>query len=268
MDEKNDFALVPRPPTALERAGPGAKRIVFSMVAEVLVIARREASELEAMYRRGLEYEKCGEQNQALDFYKRAAERGHLWAQYKLGQCFLYGIGVQEHKSEGIAWLQKALDRGLGRAGWILGNHYSLALVPNYHEALKCYQRGVELGEERAAQGLANVQERLGKPDETTETAAVKKAAASGDPDACFEMGTRCLEGAGVSQDATAAFRWFREAAAQGDNAEAWCYMGFMLETGQGVTTDLNEAIECFRRASELGNDVAYSRLIELNVRD
>jgi TPR repeat protein len=271
MDERNTFAIERRPVSAIEKVAPGARQIICGMVAEVLVIARREANELEALYRRGVEYEKGGEHNHAFIVYKTAAEQGYLRAQYKLGQCYLHGQGTEGNEKEGIAWLKKALDRGLGIAGFCLGNYFTHALLPDYHEALKYFQRSVDLGCQHSMHNLAYVQEKLGKAGQTSETAAVQGAAERaerGDSSACFEMATRCLEGVGVQQSATEAFRWFREAAEQGDNADAWCYLGCMLETGQGVPANLNEAIECLRRASELGNDVAYSRLIELNVVD
>jgi DNA-binding NtrC family response regulator len=41
MSEKNDFALVPRPPAALEKAEPGARRILSGMVADTLALAKQ-----------------------------------------------------------------------------------------------------------------------------------------------------------------------------------------------------------------------------------
>ena len=42
MNEKNDFALVPRPASALEKAEPGAKRILSGMVADTLTLANNK----------------------------------------------------------------------------------------------------------------------------------------------------------------------------------------------------------------------------------
>jgi DNA-binding NtrC family response regulator len=41
MIEKNDFALVPRPTSSLEKAEPGAKRILSNMVADTLSLAKK-----------------------------------------------------------------------------------------------------------------------------------------------------------------------------------------------------------------------------------
>jgi hypothetical protein len=40
MDENNKFALVPRPPSEIEKAEPGAKRVLSGMVADTLALAR------------------------------------------------------------------------------------------------------------------------------------------------------------------------------------------------------------------------------------
>jgi CheY-like chemotaxis protein len=42
MIEKDNFALVPKSPGALEKAEPGAKRILSGMVAETLALAKRK----------------------------------------------------------------------------------------------------------------------------------------------------------------------------------------------------------------------------------
>lgn len=43
MKEKNDFALVPRSPNAIEKAEPGTKRVLSSMVADTLALAKPTA---------------------------------------------------------------------------------------------------------------------------------------------------------------------------------------------------------------------------------
>lgn len=40
MDETDNFALVPRPPGAVEKAAPGAKRILSGMVAGTLALRK------------------------------------------------------------------------------------------------------------------------------------------------------------------------------------------------------------------------------------
>ena len=42
MNKKDNFALVPRPPGALEKAEPGAKRILSGIVTDALALAKKE----------------------------------------------------------------------------------------------------------------------------------------------------------------------------------------------------------------------------------
>ena len=128
MNESDNFALVPRPLGTLEKAEPGAKRILSGMVADTLAVARREADELELMLRRALEFENRGEHKQAFELYEQVAEKGHLNTQYKLGQCYLRGQGVSQSESAGIAWLEKALERGHELAAFAFGLLFSFPL--------------------------------------------------------------------------------------------------------------------------------------------
>jgi hypothetical protein len=44
MNEKEDCALVPRPPSGLEKAEPGARRILSGIVADTLALAKKKPS--------------------------------------------------------------------------------------------------------------------------------------------------------------------------------------------------------------------------------
>ncbi len=59
MDEKKENALVPRPPGAVEKAVPGAKRILSGMVSDTLALASREQRALAPTKFRIGDYEWC-----------------------------------------------------------------------------------------------------------------------------------------------------------------------------------------------------------------
>lgn len=48
----------------------------------------------------------------AVEWYRRAAERGHIDAQYNLGCMYLSGEGVPSDPTEGLRWLRCAADQG------------------------------------------------------------------------------------------------------------------------------------------------------------
>ena len=63
------------------------------------------------MYKMGKGVEK--NMNIAVDWFRKAAEKGHAAAQYQYGYC-LYngGGGVKVDKKEAVKWVQKAANQG------------------------------------------------------------------------------------------------------------------------------------------------------------
>lgn len=48
----------------------------------------------------------------AVRWYRAAAEQGHAKAQWMLGDCYAFGLGVQQNDDEAIAWALKASNQG------------------------------------------------------------------------------------------------------------------------------------------------------------
>jgi hypothetical protein len=88
----------------------------------------------------------------------------------------------------------------------------------------------------------------------------VKSTVTSGDADALFILGRKYQYGEGITQDYTAAIRFYRLAAAQG-HAGAQCQLGIMFFFGDGVGQDYVEAARFYRIAAEQGNGHAQLRL-------
>ena len=187
MSKNGDFALVPRPPSAVEKAVPGAKRILSVMVGDTLAVARREQDDGEATYQRGLKYSKRGKNEKAIDCFKQAAERGHCGAQFKLGLVFAYGDGVPQDHTEAAKWYRKAAEQGHAEAQWRLGQDYD-------------HGHGV--------------------PQSLTEGARWHRMAAEQGSDyAQTILGYAYYYGNGVSQDLVEAYKWVRLAT---DKNKTW----------------------------------------------
>ena len=60
----------------------------------------------------------------AAEWYRRAAERGHLGAEYNLGFMYLLGEGVQANPSEGLRWLRRSAEQGDEHAMRLLADVY------------------------------------------------------------------------------------------------------------------------------------------------
>jgi hypothetical protein len=62
------------------------------------------------MYRNGQGVSK--DYAEALEWFRKAAERGHPQAQFNLGNMYLKGQGVKPDREEARKWFTKAADRG------------------------------------------------------------------------------------------------------------------------------------------------------------
>ncbi|MGD0098041.1 MAG: tetratricopeptide repeat protein [Terracidiphilus sp.] len=60
----------------------------------------------------------------AVEWYRRAAERGHADAQYNLGSMYLLGEGVQADPDEGLRWLQSSAEQGDEQSVRLLADLY------------------------------------------------------------------------------------------------------------------------------------------------
>jgi hypothetical protein len=84
-------------------------------------------------------------------------------------------------------------------------------------------------------------------------TKELKAHAAKGDPQACFELGTRMLEGDDeVASDLAQARVWLEKAAA-GGVADAHFRLGKIYHDARGVPRDYAKALECYTTAARLG---------------
>lgn len=93
--------------------------------------------------------------------------------------------------------------------------------------------------------------------------AALREAAAEGDPKALFEIGNRYADGRGVKADMAQAATWYAKAAEEG-LAPAQYRIANMYEKGNGLARDLIQAKTWYQLAAEQGNAGAMHNLAVL----
>jgi len=96
--------------------------------------ARAEAGDAEAQSNLGFRYE-YGEgvpedSEEAVRWYRRAANQGHADAQYSLGAMYGTGEGVPQDDAEATRLYRLAADQGHADAQWFLGLRYEMAPFP------------------------------------------------------------------------------------------------------------------------------------------
>lgn len=66
--------------------------------------------------RRDCYYYHSQDKQEALAWYRKAAEQGNPDAQYNVGMMYLRGEGVAGNRQEAIKWIGKAAEQGYKRA--------------------------------------------------------------------------------------------------------------------------------------------------------
>ena len=174
-------------------------------------------------------------EDNALKWYRLAADRGDANALFALGSSALHGRGgMAKDPAIAAGFLRKAADKGQSNA------MYNLAL-------LYLSGQGVE-ADQQAAGSL------------------MKRAAEAGLSEAQHALALMYREGNGVVRSLEQFAYWLQQAARQ-DLPEAEVEYAIALFNGTGITRNEAEAARLFRRAAYRGNVVAqlrYARLLSV----
>lgn len=86
-----------------------------------------EQRDLEAQYQLGLIYSEVVEPQdykQAMVWFSKAAEQGHVEAQHQVGLIYWHGRGVPRNNQRAIEWFRKAAEQGYYGSQFVLGLMY------------------------------------------------------------------------------------------------------------------------------------------------
>ena len=229
------------------------------------LLTKANTGDANAQFELGENYYKYQDYEEAVRWYRRAAEQGFAPAQENLGLCYERGQGVQKDYAEAVKWYRKAAEQGNAAAQ----NNYANCLyagkggVPqDYTEAAKWYQKAAEQGDEYGQFNLgACYFFGVGVLKDYAEAVKwYRKAAEQGNVYAQHNLGECYFSGEGVQKDYTEAVKWYRKAAEQG-NASAQYRLGECYRNGRGVPRDITEAVKWYRKAAEQGNASAKAAL-------
>ena len=187
--ETKSFALVRKPSSAVDKTAPRTKCILSGMVSETLALVKKSNVDSDALVREGKRLynadEWTDENWQAMELFQRAAEAGHVEAQFFMFECsqHLHSIlesigdyGIELNKTTPIEWLRKSAESGFAEAQYVLAD---------------CYRRGDEV------------------PEDMVEAVRwYRKAAEQGDADAQYKLGMCYQHGRGVVKDEMEAEKW------------------------------------------------------------
>jgi hypothetical protein len=111
-------------------------------------IAKAEKGDVNAQYNTGYRYYEGDEVEQdyeeAVKWFRKAAQQGDAMAQMRLATCFHSGDGVPKDIVEAIQWYRKAADQGDEEAQCVLGYlyHNGQGVPKDFVQAYKWYSLG------------------------------------------------------------------------------------------------------------------------------
>lgn len=160
---------------------------------------------------------------QAAIWFRKAAEQGHVKAQYRMGCCFSWDE-TEEGQAEAAQWYLMAAKQGDATAQFNLGlcYQYGEGLTRAYAKAAKWYIKAAKQGHNGAQVQLRHIsswhKSSVTAVDATTERwdLSLLKAANQGGADAQYIIGNLYSMGWGATQNDAKAAQWYCKAAKQG----------------------------------------------------
>ena len=93
-------------------------------------------------YEKGNKASDNGNFEEAVKWWRKAADLGHVKAQNTLGVCYATGKGVTQSIEEAVKWYRTAAEQGYAEAQYNLGYYYEH--VKDFKEAAKWYRKAAE----------------------------------------------------------------------------------------------------------------------------
>lgn len=175
-------------------------------------------------------------EKETLKWTRKAAEQGHMTAQFSLAQLYANKLGDTQ---AAVEWYRKAADQGHPSA------YYELGLIL-----------------ENGAKGV------MADAEESTRLLSIAASefdvfAQKGDADSQNSLGNMYEKGQGVTKNMELAFKWYQKAAHQG-HALAQLNMGRLYLAGVSVPLDANQAAYWLDLAAAQGVREAETMLTQL----
>jgi hypothetical protein len=204
-------------------------------------------------------------QNDLIELQKKA-ESGDIEAQYKLGQKYYRGLGVNVDNHQAFYWFTKAAEQNHIEAQHYLGAmYYSGCGTPqDYQKAFKWYKKAAEQGSigSQFTLGLMYAEGKGTRQDSHKARMWFTKAGEQGDAELQYVIGFYFFYGTYTSlpRDYKQAFKWFEKSAERG-YARAQYMLGVMYGCGLEIDKDWNKAFYWFTKAAVQGDADAQSSL-------
>lgn len=202
-------------------------------------------------------YKKYGICDSVIFYLKKAAEAGHVKAQYSLGMKYRNGNGVPQDNQKGFYWILKSANQGydkaMNNAGYMY--RYGIGVTKDMGKALEWFKKAAEQGDGLYQANLANTYHHIG--DYTNAFIWYSKIKIF-NPEARRMLGTYYFYGRGVEKDYTKALEYFTKSS---ETKYSQYYLGLMYENGYGVEKNYSEAAIWYEKSAKQGYASAQNNL-------
>jgi TPR repeat protein len=216
-----------------------------------------------ALYNLAFVFEQSSAKNnieQALDWYRQAAEKDVLEAKLRLASIYREGKIMPSDIQETIKWTTKAAESGHVASQYNLGLLLSgqvddvEGIETDAEKAVTWLKKAADQGHEKALMLYATLLVRGDEiaPDPAKAAQLFTQAAEKGNLVAQFNLGVLHELGQGVSLDLQEAAKWYDHAANLG-HARAQFHLALLHDQGMGIPQDRRSAFEWYQRAAEQG---------------
>lgn len=201
---------------------------------------------------------------QALEWYKKAADKGSALANFKIGYLYDNGEGVKKDyklamESYKIAE-EKKLPEAMAAIGWLYYNGHGVKkdkarAIEYFKTVLPIYKEKADKGDITAMQGISAfyLQGEVLPKDFAKSFEWSMKAANAGSARSMCEVGLYYQLGYGVKKDYEKSVEWMIKSAGRGFSFAMMC-LGGAYYSGIGVTKNDAKAIEWLLKAADHGN--------------
>jgi len=205
-------------------------------------------------------------------FLDSEKSRPAVWREYRIAGMYEKGLGTDVNVQEAIRWYKTAADNGDGHAAYHLGHIYQDGQIAeqDFSAALKWFEKAADLGNKYAWYSLGCLYcDGKGIRQNFTKAAEwFQKAVDSGNPQAAYELAKLYSSGNGVDADAGKAQSLYQAALkgfldSEKSRPAVWrkYRIAGMYEKGLGTDVNVQEAIRWYKTAADKGHGNAQYRL-------
>ena len=193
---------------------------------------------------------------EAMKWYRKAADQGLVRAKYRIGVMYEYGRSVLKDEAEAFKWFQLAAREKDMPAINSIGDayRYGQGVEKDYVQAAQWYRKGVALDHNDCINDLAYLHStgKGVKQDDAKSLDLYLKTASKGNAVGQYNVAYQYAHGLGTKTNNEEAARWYIKAAKQG-HKQAQYFLGRLYESGTGVERDAVEAAKWSRLSAEQG---------------